>query len=342
MTTPTVLVAIEMAPTSLERLRAAYPVEIALTHAERMEVAARRGDSIGAILTNGTAEIPRALIEALPGLRIVCAHGVGHESVDLAAARDHGIAVTNGAGANAPCVADHAMALLLALLRDLRGTDAVIRAGGWRAGEATRPMATGRRVGILGLGDIGMQIARRCTGFDMPIAYYNRRRRADVDYPYAESPLALAGMSEVLMVVTPGGPATRHLVGAAELAALGPHGVLVNVGRGSVVDTDALIAALQCGAIAGAALDVIEGEPVVPPALREMPNVLLTPHMAGRSPDTLAATIGLVIRNLDARFANQPVLTPVQFEGGPLLAAQARCRDARPLRPERQLLAGRS
>lgn len=319
---PSVLAAIEMAPTSLDRLRATYPVHVALTHAERMAIAAQHGDSIAAIVTNGTTDIPRALIKALPALCIICAQGVGHEGVDLAAARARAIAVTNGAGANAPCVADHAMALLLALLRDLRGTDAVIRAGGWRTGETIRPMATGRCVGILGLGDIGLRIARRCAGFDMPVAYHNRRRRPDAKYTYAESPLALADMSDVLMVVVPGGMATRHLIGAAELDALGPQGVLVNVGRGSVVDNAALITALQAGAIAGAALDVIDGEPLVPPALREAQNVLITPHMAGRSPDTVAATIGLVLRNLEARFSGQTVLTPVPFEGAPMLGGK--------------------
>ncbi len=303
---------------SFTRLQEAYTVHVGRTHADRMAIAAARGRAIGGILTNGTTDIPRALIEALPGLSIICAQGVGHEGVDLQATRDHGIAVTNGTGTNAPSVADHAMALMLAVMRDLPGLDRFVRAGGWRKGDTMRPMVTGKRAGILGLGDIGQRIARRCAGFDMPIAYHNRRPIADVDYAYASSPLALAAMSDVLMIAVPGGAATRHIIGAAELEALGPQGFLVNVGRGSVVETGALIAALRDGRLAGAALDGGEGEPDVPPALLELPNVILSPHMAGRAPETIAATLTLVLRNLEARFAGRPVLTPVPFGGEPL------------------------
>lgn len=315
---PEILLAIDVPAASFARLQAAYTVHVGHTHVDRMAIAAARGRAIGGIITNGTPDISRALIAALPGLSIICAQGVGHEGVDLQAARDHGIAVTNGAGTNAPSVADHAMALLLALLRDLPAADRFVRAGGWRKGDIMRPMATGKRVGILGLGDIGQRIARRCAGFDMPIAYHNRRPITDVEYAYAPSPLALAAMSDVLMIAVPGGGATRHIIGAAELEALGPQGFLVNVGRGSVVDTGALIAALREGRLAGAALDVVEGEPEVPQALRELPNVLLSPHMAGRAPETIAATLSLVLRNLEARFAGRPVLTPVPFDGEPM------------------------
>jgi D-3-phosphoglycerate dehydrogenase len=308
---PAVLVAIEPAPLSLARLRSHYTVYQALTHEGRMAFAAEHGGTIRAILTNGTTPIPAALIDVLPNLGIICAQGVGHEGVDLAAARARGIAVTHGPGTNADCVADHAMALTLALLRDIRRNDAVVRGGGWRDGDTMRPTACGKRVGILGLGDIGRRIARRCAGFDMPVSYHNRRKLDDSGFAYAASPLALAEASDIMVIVLPGGTGTRHIIGAAEMDALGPHGFLVNVGRGSVVDTDALIAALQQGRLAGAALDVFDGEPAVPEALRTLPNVVLTPHMAGRSPESVAATMALVLRNLAAHFAGQPVLTPV-------------------------------
>ena len=308
---PAVLVAIEPAPLSLARLRRHYMVHQSLTHDGRMALAAEHGATIRAILTNGTTPIPAELIAALPNLGIICAQGVGHEGVDLAAARARGIAVTHGPGTNADSVADHTMALMLALVRDIRGNDAVVRAGGWRQGDTMRPTLCGKRVGILGLGDIGRRIARRCAAFDMPISYHNRRQLEGVGYTYAASPLALAERSDILLIVLPGGAGTRHTVGAAELDALGPHGWLVNVGRGSVVDTDALVAALRDGRLAGAALDVVDGEPIVPDALRALPNVLITPHMAGRSPESVAATMALVLRNLAAHFAGQPVLTPV-------------------------------
>ena len=318
MAHPAVLVAIDVLPASLDRLRGAYPVHIALTHEARMAAAARHGAEVGAILTNGTTSIPRALIAALPALAIICAQGVGHEGVDLEAAREHGVAVTNGAGTNAATVADHAMALTLALLRDVCRADAAVRDGRWDRSGYMRPTATGQRVGLLGLGDIGQRIARRCAGFDMPVAYHSRRQVPGVGCAYAATPLALAEMSDVLIIAVPGGHDTRHLVGAAELAALGPGGFLVNVGRGSVVDTAALVAALQQGRLAGAALDVVEGEPAIPPALRALPNVVLTPHIGGRSPEAARATMGLVLDNLAARFAGRPVLTPVSLAGAPL------------------------
>ncbi len=312
---PAILLAIEIAADSLGRLRAIWPVHQATTHEGRMALAAAQGGAIRAIITNGTTLIPAELIDALPRLGIICAQGVGHEGVDLAAARARGIAVTHGHGTNAESVADHAFALLLGLLRDVRGNDAIVRAGGWRDGNTMRPIASGKRLGILGLGDIGRRIARRGEAFNMAIGYHNRRPVPGLAWPYHASALALAEWSDVMVVVLPGGSRTRHLVGRPELEALGPSGFLVNVGRGSVVDTAALVATLGDGRLAGAALDVVDGEPVVPAALRALSNVLLTPHMAGRSPESVAATIGLVIENLAAHFAGKPVLSPVPDEG---------------------------
>jgi D-3-phosphoglycerate dehydrogenase len=309
--TPAILVAIDLAPRSLARLRGQFTVHQALTHAGRMALAAEHGGAIRAMVTNGTTIIPAELIAALPHLGIICAQGVGHEGIDLATARARGIVITNGAGTNAPSVADHTIGLMLAIMRDIRNNDALVRGGGWRQGDTMRPIPTGKRVGILGLGDIGRRIARRCEAFDMIVGYHNRNPMPEVGWSYLPSTLALAEWADILIIVLPGGASTRHLVGKAELEALGPQGFLVNVGRGSVVDTGALVTALQEGRLAGAALDVFDGEPVVPEAVRALPNVLLTPHMAGRSPESLAATIELVIKNLSAHFAGQPVLTPI-------------------------------
>jgi D-3-phosphoglycerate dehydrogenase / 2-oxoglutarate reductase len=305
------LLMIDLAPKSRALLEGAYTVHHATTPQARTEVARQHGERIRGIVTNGTTILPAALIDSLPQLGIICAQGVGFEGIDMAAARARGIVVTHGPGTNAVSVADHAMALMLAALRDLPNNDATVRAGRWREGRTMRPMASGRRFGLLGLGRIGTLIARRAAAFDMPIAYHTRTPRPESGLTYVPEIMELAEWADILMIAVPGGAGTRHMVNAQVLAALGPEGFLVNIGRGSVVDTAALVEALQTGALAGAALDVIDGEPEVPQALRDLPNVVLTPHMAGRSPEAVHATITLVLSNLEAFFAGRPVLTPV-------------------------------
>ncbi len=308
---PDLLLAIDLAPRSRALLEAAYTVHDARTPEARAAAARQHGATIRAMLTNGTTIISAELINALPQLGIICAQGVGYEGIDLNAARARDIVVTHGPGTNAPSVADHAMALMLAALRDLPANDAMVRAGRWRDGNTMRPMATGRKLGILGLGQIGALIARRAAAFDMPVAYHTRRPRPDSGLDYVPTVMDLAAWADILMIAVPGGAATRHMVDAKVLAALGPEGFVVNIGRGSVIDTAALVAALRSGGLAGAALDVIDGEPHVPDDLRALPNVVLTPHMAGRSPEAVQATITLVLSNLEAFFAGRPVLTPV-------------------------------
>ncbi len=308
---PGVLVAIDMVPANRARLEALYDVHVATTPEAREAVAREAGGSIRAVVTNGTTVLPGDFLARLPGLGIICAQGVGYEGVDLAHARARGIAVTHGPGTNADSVADHAMALMLGVMRDVVGNDALVRSGAWRGGGALLPTATGLRLGVLGLGEIGRRVARRAAGFDMPVAYHARSERPDAGLPYLPSVLALAEWADVLVIAVPGGAATRHMVDAAVLAALGPRGFVVNVGRGSVVDTQALVAALRDGVIAGAGLDVVEGEPVVPEALRALRNVVFSPHIAGRSPAAVQATITLMLANLEAFFAGRAVLTPV-------------------------------
>ncbi|MEI6158536.1 MAG: 2-hydroxyacid dehydrogenase [Roseococcus sp.] len=265
-----------------------------------------------AVLTNGATGFTAAEMDALPKLEIICAIGVGHENIDVAAARARGIVVTHGPGTNAPSVADHAVALMLALMRDIPRADAAVKRGEWMGVRWPRPMISGKRLGILGLGEIGLMIAARARGgFAMEIAYHNRRAREGCAYAWMDSVQALAEWADVLLIAAPGGAATRHLVDAAVLTALGPSGFLVNIGRGSVVDQEALIAVLQEGRIAGAAIDVVDGEPEVPEAMRTFSNLIITPHIAGRSPEAVLATATLVVTNLQAHFAGQPVLTPV-------------------------------
>jgi lactate dehydrogenase-like 2-hydroxyacid dehydrogenase len=181
-----------------------------------------------------------------------------------------------------------------------------VRNGTWPSVD--RPLLTGKRIGILGLGEIGMAYARRVAGFDTTVLYHNRRPKPDVAFQYCASVGELAAQSEILMIAAPGGEETLHLVDAEVLSQLGPRGYIVNVGRGSVIDTPALAEALKRGTIAGAGLDVFEGEPHLPEVLRDAPNLVLTPHMAGRSLEAIAAARQRSIHNLTAFFAGLPLV----------------------------------
>lgn len=307
----TVLVLVETVDDYLPLLeQAGYQLIRAPSPQLRAEAIQNHADEIDAVLTRGPLGLTAAEIQSLSRLQIICVIGAGYEQVDLAAAAARGIIVTNGAGANASAVADHAMALLLALLRDIPRADASIRHGEWN--RVISPSVTGKRLGILGLGAVGQAIARRAhQGFDMPISYHSRTPRQDLPYTWYDSPLHLAEAVDILLVATPGGADTRHLVDAPVLDALGAKGYLVNIARASVVDTQALVAALQQGRLAGAALDVFDDEPQVLDALKALANTVLTPHVAGQSPEAARDTVTLVLRNLQAFFAGEPVLTPV-------------------------------
>jgi lactate dehydrogenase-like 2-hydroxyacid dehydrogenase len=274
--------------------------------------AAALGEQIDLVLTNGSVGFTGAEIAACPRLRLLAAQGAGYENLDLAAARARGVAVCNGAGTNDDCVADHALALLLASVRALPQQGAALRAGVWRDALPLYPSFGGRRLGIVGLGAIGLKIAQRAAAFGMVIGYHNRRPRAHAGTAlYFDGMAALAHWADDLVVATPGGAGTTHLVNAAVLAALGPGGHVVNIARGSCVDTAALAAALQAGQIAGAALDVYEGEPQPPQALAALPNVILTPHVAGWSPQSIRVTVLNFIANVDALQRGEALPTPL-------------------------------
>lgn len=279
------------------------------TAALRAEAIARHADEIEAVVTRGPLGFFAEEMDALPKLRIICVSGAGYEKVDVPAAEARGIQVTNGAGVNAPTVADHALALLLAVVRDIPQADASVRRSEWR--KAMCPSLAGKRLGIVGLGAVGLAIARRAAAFDIRVAYHNRRPRQDTEYDWYASVLELAEAADFLLLATPGGAATRHLVDAPVLKALGPQGYVVNIARASVVDTAALLDALQTRSIAGAALDVFDDEPNVPDAFKCLDNVVLTPHVAGLSPEASHDSVRLVADNLLAFFAGLPVLTPV-------------------------------
>lgn len=308
------LVTIELAPEHLSRLAAAgFETHYAPTASDRAQAVKNNGERIRAVLTNGSTGFDASVIAALPKLGIICALGAGYENIDVPAAKARNIVITHGPGTNDTSVADHAMALLMASARGIVQSDSAVRRGEWTASRQLRPMVSGKKLGILGLGNIGEQIARRgSAGFGMSVAYHNRTPRAGSTWHYLPSPVALAQWSDFLVVATPGGAMTRHLVDDTVLDALGPDGFLINIARGSVVDTAALIDALKKGHIGGAALDVVEGEPNVPAELSAQENVIITPHIAGRTPEAAEATLQLVLDNLQAYFAGQPVLTPVR------------------------------
>jgi hydroxypyruvate reductase len=282
---------------------------------DRDEFLRRTGPRIrGIVAYSGSGvSVDGGLLANLPNAEIITNMGVGYETVDLEAARARAIIVTNAGSVNADDVAEHAFGLILDVARAISAGDRYVRARRWVA-DGRMPMThrvTGRRLGILGLGNIGLAVAKRAGGFDMPVSYHNRRPRADVTYRYVRDLVALARDVDVLVATTPGGAETHHLIDRAVLDALGPEGLLVNVGRGSVVDEAALIAALTEQRLAGAGLDVFENEPNLPQALLDLPNVVLQPHQGGATYEGVAAAVDLVIRNLRAHFAGEKVLTPV-------------------------------
>ncbi len=252
------------------------------------------------------------LLDRLPNVEIISSFGVGYDNVDAAEAARRGIVVTNTPGVLDDEVADLTLGLLLATLRKIPQADRYLREGNWL--KASFPLSTTlreRKVGIVGLGRIGKAIARRVQGFGVSIAYHGRTQQDDVAYAYYPTIVGLAEACDVLIVITPGGAATRHLVNADVLKALGPNGVLINVARGSVVDEQALIEALRSGTILSAGLDVYEDEPRVPQELIDMEHVVLLPHIASASVHTRNAMGKLVADNLVSWFEGKGPLTPV-------------------------------
>lgn len=305
------LILIHMSQDSLVRIGAVCDFQYAPDPASRAAMIAAAADPAHqmhvtqAVLTNGTTGFTASEMAALPQLTLVCALGAGVENIDAEHAAAHGIEIANGAGTNEDVVADHALALLLAVVRAIPQFDRACRDGVWRDALPMRPQLAGKRLGVVGLGAIGQKIARRAAAFDMEIAYCSRSQRSDVSYPWYPQVVQLAAWGDVLVLATPGGAATRHLISSTELKALGPGGYLVNIGRGSVVDTAALAQALRIGEIAGAALDVYESEPVPPAALLNLPNVVLSPHVAGRSPEAIEASVGTFLEHAMRHFASR-------------------------------------
>jgi hypothetical protein len=270
----------------------------------------RVAPQIGIVVTTGGVGASRALIKQLPKLRLIACFGVGVDAIDLAAARERGVAVTNTPDVLTDDVADLAIGLMLAALRGIATGDRFVRAGQWLSGHmALQTRASGKRLGIVGMGRIGQAIARRAAAFDMVITW-NGPRPKDLPWRHEPDLLALARSVDVLIAACPGGEATRGLISRAVLEALGP-GVFVNIARGSVVDETALVDLLATRRLGGAALDVFADEPRVPQALFALDHVVLQPHQASATRETRGAMGQLVLENVAAFVTGRPLLTPV-------------------------------
>jgi hydroxypyruvate reductase len=264
------------------------------------------------LATFGPMTVDGRFIDQFPKLEIIANFGVGVDAINLDDAKKRKIIVTNTPDVLNECVADTGIALVLNTLRKFPQSEQHLRAGNWVA-KGPYPLCTslgGKTMGILGLGRIGEAVAKRAMACGMKIRYHNRNKK-DAPYPYDPDPVTLAKNSDVLMVITPGGPETSQLVNAQVLDALGPKGYLVNIARGSVVDEPVLLRYLQEKKIAGAGLDVFADEPRVPPEFFGLDNAVIFPHVASATVETRKAMGDLQIENLRRHFAGKPVLTPV-------------------------------
>ena len=267
---------------------------------------------VRAVATEANRGVTREVIAILPQLEIIACFGVGVDAINLAAARERNIPVTNTPGVMADDVADLAIGLMLASSRQILAADRFVRDGRWASGPVTLArQVTGKRLGVLGLGGIGRAIADRGAAFKMQVRYSGPRRKPDAPYEFVADPVELARGSDFLMVACKGGPETRHLVAAPVIEALGPAGTLINVARGTVVDEAALIRALKSGRLGFAALDVFENEPHVSAELLALPNVLVQPHQGSATVETREAIGRMVIANIVAQFERRPLPTPV-------------------------------
>jgi lactate dehydrogenase-like 2-hydroxyacid dehydrogenase len=294
-----------------------FPERYALHRCEQPADLDRLTDDIRArirgVAVTGLVPTNSAVLARYPKLEIVSSFGVGYDHIDSGWAAGHNVVVTNTPDVLTEEVADTALGLLIATLREFVAADAFVRSGKWAT--QAYPLSTGslrdRKVGMVGMGRIGQAIARRLDASLVPVVYHSRKPAAGVNYQHYPDLIAMAKDVDTLIVIIPGGASTARLINAEVLAALGPRGVVINVARGSVVDEPALIAALKSKTILAAGLDVFAEEPKVPDELRALPNVILLPHIGSASIVTRNAMDQLVVDNIKAWFAGQPPLTPI-------------------------------
>ncbi|MGH6925602.1 MAG: 2-hydroxyacid dehydrogenase [Propylenella sp.] len=308
---PDVLAVGRLMPYIMETLEKRYTLHKLSAAADEAAFLREVGPRIRGIATGGRA--PAALIDACPNLEIISSFGVGTDGIDVEHARKRGVPVCNTPDVLNDEVANTAVLLLLTTIRNFVAYDRYAREGRWtREGDPplTRSIA-GRQVGIVGLGRIGRAIAEKLAVFHCTIAYYARHERPDAPYRFYPDLVELARDSDALIVITPGGAATKNLIDRRVMDALGPEGILVNVARGSVVDEPALVAALQEGRLGSAGLDVFANEPNIPEALTRMENVVLQPHQGSATVETRRAMADRMLDNLAAHFEGRPLISPL-------------------------------
>ena len=312
---PAILTGFHFSRIALEALAERYEIAGHMEKPLPAQIPASTADRVQALVTTGSVGVSDELMSALPRLSLICCYGTGYERIDLAAARKRNIVVTHGADANARDVAEMAVGILLASTRRIVRADKMIRRGDWTKRIPNRfgPIAglTGGRVGILGLGAIGLEIARRLKGFDVEIGYCNRKPRNDVDYEYFPDVIALATWAGYLIVSLRSDSSNRHIINAEALKALGRRGHLVNISRGWAVNEADLADALRRNVIEGAALDVFDEEPYEGKELLPLDNLVMTPHFGGGTEHAQRRMTALVRQNLDNHFAGKPVASPV-------------------------------
>lgn len=298
-------------PPVMEALTATYAVHALYQAADCAAFLAPLKDKVCGLATF-TTKVDAGLMDTLPRLEIVASMSIGLDHIDLAAAKARGIRVTNTPGVLTDDVADLAIGLMVAVARRLVVADRYVRDGGWLKGSMPlQSRLGGTKLGVLGMGRIGEAIARRAAAMNMTVVYHGPRPKPALPYRFYPDLAAMAADVDYLVVTVPGGLATRHLVDARIIAALGSKGAIINIARGSVVDQAALIAALADHKLAGAGLDVFEDEPRVPEALTRLDSVVLTPHIGSATHATRLAMGRLMLDNLAAHFAGKPLLTPV-------------------------------
>jgi len=272
------------------------------------------GPNVRGIATRGDLGADRVMIEACPNLEVVSVYGVGYDAVDLSACQQRGIRVTNTPDVLTKDVADLGVAMMLAQTRGVLSAEQWVRNGNW-VSRGSYPLTSrvwGKRAGVLGLGRIGHELAKRLAGFDMDIAYCDVAGKDFApDWTFIADPVALAHHVDVLFVTLAASAATRHIVNRDVIEAVGREGMIVNISRAANIDEEALLDALESGALGSAALDVFEREPALNPRFLKLPNVLLQPHHASGTVETRKAMGKLVRDNLSAHFSGQPLLTPV-------------------------------
>ena len=310
MPAPDVIVTAPLPPFLYDPLRADYRCHDYYQSSHKPGLLAAEGQKIRGLVQGGGTVTPTELLDQLPTLEIISVFGVGYDGVPVDYCRKRGLKVTNTPDVLTDDVADVAVGLVLMTGRGFAKAERFVRGGDWeKKGPELTSKLGGRTVGILGLGRIGKAIGHRLEAMGMKIAYTGRKAQPGVHFRFVPDLKALAAESDFLIVACPGGPATRNLVNADVLAALGKKGTIVNIARGSIIDEPALVRALQEGTIKGAGLDVFADEPHVPKPLLAMDNVVLLPHVGSATNETRKAMGDLCKANLDAWFAGKPLLT---------------------------------